>query len=198
MGGVGGAFVRGILQRALPQAIVIIVVGAAVGFALNQTQVDPLPIDLPEPLLLTESGARAVFLGEARQLFEEAEYIFVDARSKEQFAIEHIEDAFCLPLEEFVPLYPELQVWTAGQPLVVYSSARDVGLADDLARRLLEAGEAEVVILADGIEGWSERAYPLASGTDGLLDDEFEDDFGTDYGDEYGDDDLIDGEEAQP
>lgn len=197
MSSVGGAFVRGILQRALPQAIVIIIVGAAVGFALNQTRVDPLPIDLPEPLLLTESGARAVFLGEARQLFDEADYIFVDARTKEQFVLEHVEDAFCLPLEEFVPLYHELQVWTAGQPLVVYSSMRDIGLADDLARRLLEAGEEEVLILADGIEGWSERGYPLASGTDGLLDEEYDDDFGTDY--EEGDGvDEYDEEEGRP
>ncbi len=164
-----GAFIRDFLTRAVPQALVIIVVGAALGFFLNSTRTDPLPLDLPAAQLLTESGAQVVFLGTAYELFEGVEYIFVDARPQEAFVEAHIPAAFNLPLSEFDLLYRELQGWTASQPLVVYGRASEFNFADDLARRLLESGEQEVLLMAPGFEGWVERGYPTESGEDGLL-----------------------------
>ena len=164
-----GAFIRDLLTRAVPQALVIIVVGAALGFFLNSTRTDPLPLDLPAAQLLTESGAQVVFLGTAYELFEGVEYIFVDARPQEAFVEAHIPAAFNLPLSEFDLLYRELQGWTASQPLVVYGRASEFNFADDLARRLLESGEQEVLLMAPGFEGWVERGYPTETGEDGLL-----------------------------
>lgn len=165
----GPAFALDLLRRALPQALLLIVLGTIMGFALNATRLDPLPVNLPGNLLLTESGARAVFLGKARDLFEEGQFIFIDARGSDTFIEGHIEGAFALPLEQFAELYPELQTWTAGQPLLVYGSAADIVVVDDLAHLLLKAGEKEVVLLATGFEGWTSRDYPVESGPDGLL-----------------------------
>ena len=83
----------------------------------------------------------------------------------------HIEGALCLPPGRFTFLYPELQAWSAGQPLLVYGSAREFNLVDDLAGRLLESGEPQVVFLIDGIEAWQARGYPMESGPDGLLEE---------------------------
>ncbi len=173
-----GAFARELIGRALPQALVIVLVGSALGFILNSTRTDPLPFDLPASQLLTESGAEVIFLGRAKQIFDGVDYIFIDARREAAFIAGHIPHAFNLPVEEFDLLYRELQGWTAGQPLVVYGSRELFNLADDLARRLLESGEQEVLLFASGYEGWVERGYPSEQGEDGLLlnTDEFEED----------------------
>jgi rhodanese-related sulfurtransferase len=165
-----GSFLIALLRRALPETLVIIAVGTAGGFVLNSRQIDPLPLDLPASLLLVESGAEAVFLSRARQLFEEGEYIFVDVRSEERFRAGHIEGAFSLPVERFAELYPLLQTWTGGQPILVYGAARDIPLVDDLAKHLIESGEESVARLAAGYAAWVARGYPVETGSEGLLD----------------------------
>jgi len=159
-----------LLRRAVLPALIVVAIGAAGGFTLNHLRTDPLPLDLPGHLLLTESGARGVFLGEARRMFDEAEYIFVDVRGTEAFLEEHIEGALSLPLTRFQELYPELQVWSAGQPVLVYGSKGNFLEVDDLARRLRDRGEEEVTFLIPGFEGWTDKGFPVESGSDGLLD----------------------------
>ncbi|MCK4303583.1 MAG: rhodanese-like domain-containing protein [Candidatus Eisenbacteria sp.] len=166
------SFLIALLLRALPQGLVLVAIGAAAGFALNQTRLDPLPLNLPSNLLLTESGAQVIFLGKARQLFEEGNYIFVDARPQQAFLEQHIEGAFSLPLEHFARLHLELQAWTAGQPILIYGRAAASLVPDDLARQLQKAGEEQVAMLAVGFEAWRDRGYPVESGPEGLLSDE--------------------------
>lgn len=163
-----------LLRRALPQALALIVLGAAAGFALNTRHVDPLPLDLPGFYLLTESGAEVVFPGRARELFDRGEHIFVDARDEGAYLSSHIEGAYSLPLERFDELLPELLTWTAGQPLIVYGSEQDFVSADDLARRLKTSGEEKVLLLAPGFEAWATRGLPVETGDGGLLGGETE------------------------
>jgi rhodanese-related sulfurtransferase len=166
---IGRPVLRLLLRRALPQALLLCALGALLGLGLNALRPDPLPIDLPGALLLNESGASVVFTEGARRLFDEGRYIFVDARDAEHFARGHIEGAFGMPLSEFDALYPELQTWTAGQPLLVYAARERFLVADDLARRLRQEGEPDVVILGSGYEGWTARGYPVETGREGLL-----------------------------
>jgi rhodanese-related sulfurtransferase len=164
-----------LIRRALPQTLLIMAIGALAGFAVNSRRADPLPLDLPGFLLLPESGAPAVFPSAARELFAEAEYVFVDARPEQEYIAEHISDALSMPLGRFQELLPELRMWTAGQPILVYGSQRDFVTVDDLARRLHEAGESEVKLMIPGIEAWSARGYPVQRGRQGLLIEELED-----------------------
>lgn len=163
------SFLYGILRHALPQTIILMVLGTAAGFALNRTRLDPLKLDAPGTQLLTESGAPAILTGKARELFDEGLYIFVDAREEDAFQRGHIQGALCLPYARFSELYPLLREWTGGQPLLVYGSATDIVTADDVARRLFDIGEEEVVLLATGYEAWVARGYPSATGEEGLL-----------------------------
>ncbi len=162
------SFVADLLLRASPQALVLIALGTAAGFALNARRTDPLPLDLPGFYLLPESGAEVVFPTRAHELFEQGEHVFVDVRVQEDYLAQHIHGAFSLPLARFDELKPELLSWTAGQPILVYGSQNDFVSADDLARRLKSAGET-VVLLVPGFEAWAARGLPLESGDAGLL-----------------------------
>lgn len=168
------SFIYSLLRHALPQMIVLMIIGTAAGFALNRTRLDPLALDTPGLQLLTESGAPTILTGKARELFDEGEYIFIDAREEDAFLRGHIEGALSLPYARFSELYSMLQEWTGGQPLLVYGSASDIVTADDVARRLFDAGEEEVVLLATGYEAWVARDYPMLSGAEGLLEEDWD------------------------
>ncbi len=160
-----------LLCRALPEALLLVALGAVAGFAYNSARLDPLPVDLPANVLLTESGARVVFPGKARELFEQGEYVFVDARDEDSYVDGHVADAFSLPLERLAELYPLLLDWTGGQPLLVYGNAAEIVVADDLAAGLRDHGEKDVLLLAAGYEGWVARDYPVETGRAGVLDE---------------------------
>ncbi|MBD3235418.1 MAG: hypothetical protein GF330_01795 [Candidatus Eisenbacteria bacterium] len=155
--------------RWLLETLLILILGSAGGWLLNSLRTEPLPLDIPATQLLTESGARIVTPGAARRLFEEGEYVFVDARPIDDYIESHIEGALSLPTSRFDELYRELTLWSGGQPLLVYGSALEVPVADDLARRLGEAGEEVVVIMTAGFEAWQARGYPVERGAGGLL-----------------------------
>lgn len=147
----------------------ILLVGAGAGATLNALRPDPLPYALPGTVLEMESGVRAVFIREAHRLFEAGDYIFVDAREDAEFRAGHIEGALSLPGEQFNALYPELQAWAAGQPLLVYGGSENLLAADELARALREEGEKQLLVFAAGFEGWRARGYPIETGDAGRL-----------------------------
>ncbi|MFH1143746.1 MAG: rhodanese-like domain-containing protein [Candidatus Eisenbacteria bacterium] len=155
--------------RLTGEAAVLVALGAGAGFSLNVVRTDRLPLDLPPALLLAESGARAVFPAEAYARFREGESIFVDARDTAAFLEGHIEGALSLPLASFDELFDTFRIWTGGQPLIVYSARDQILPADELARRLIAAGETEVLILASGFEGWAAHGRPVEAGPEGLL-----------------------------
>jgi len=160
---------RPALGRLLGEAALLLVLGAAAGLARNAARNDSLPLDLAPALLAAESGARAVFPGEAIRLHNGGTTIFVDARSEEEFRAEHISGALSLPVSRFGELYETLQLWSGGQPLLVYAGRGDLLSADELARLLRQAGEENVMVLASGFEGWIARKLPVESGENGIL-----------------------------
>ena len=175
MGNGRGGLIAYLIRRVIPQALVLVLLGSLIGIYLNARAVDTLTLDLPGTILLSESGAATVLTGRAAEIYEEGEYIFVDARLEAIFSANHIEGALCLPYEKFDELYPLLADWTGGQPVLVYGSLAEAQIADDLARRLINSGETEVYLFVGGFESWVEAGLPVAEGEDGLL---LEDDWG--------------------
>lgn len=157
------------LGQRLIEAFVLLLLGLGLGLTVNAVRRDPLPYNLPGSLLLTESGARVIMLGAARRHFDEAHYVFVDARDEASFLAGHIQGALSLPPERFQELYPELQLWTAGQPLLLYGESGNILACDDLAQQLRDAGEEVVVILSAGFDAWEEHGFPTDAGPEGLL-----------------------------
>jgi rhodanese-related sulfurtransferase len=166
------AAMRRFWPRLLIEALVLAAIGAVAGLARNAARTEPLPYDLPETLLLAESGARPVFAREALRLYEAGDFIFVDAREPEEFLAGHVAGALSLPAGRCDELYDSLRLWAGGQPLLVYAGRDNFLPADELAHRLRERGEPRVLVLAAGFEGWAAQGCPVEAGTDGILDPE--------------------------
>jgi rhodanese-related sulfurtransferase len=140
------------------------VVGASlVGFAFNALSPRGVSL-LKEPPPLTSSAWKEISLENARALFGQA--VFVDARSKEDYAAGHIGGAVSLPLHEFdaewanftstVP--PELE-------LIVYCSGGDCELSHKLAERLAQANYKSIFVLTAGYDAWKAGNLPVATGS---------------------------------
>lgn len=157
------------LTRLGIETLIIVILGAAGGLILNSVREERLTFELTEAQLLLESGAQIVTPVGARKLFDQGEYIFVDARDTKEYLEGHIEGSFSLPTSQFDELYSELTLWSGGQPLLVYGDAVQVPIVDDLARRLRKVGEEKIAIMPAGFQAWKARGYPVATGGEGLL-----------------------------
>ncbi|MBP7669224.1 MAG: rhodanese-like domain-containing protein [Candidatus Eisenbacteria bacterium] len=209
--GPGPSRSRRFFARLAGEAVLVLAIGATAGFARNALRTDPLPYRLSPSLLTIESGARAVFPKEALRLHDRAEHIFVDARSRDAFVNGHIAGALSLPVAQFDELIESLDLWAGGQPLLVYGGRAEPLSADELARRLIESGHAEVLLLAQSFEEWKRAGAPVETGSEGSLDedesqaddeesDEMEDDMNDvmdDDGGERASERSLDGEEAR-
>jgi len=98
----------------------------------------------------------------ARKLYDSGDYIFVDARSPEDFAEGHIKGAVSLPvgrfeehIEAFLERYPP-QV-----SIVTYCSGRTCSDSHHLAGFLLEYGYDKINVFIDGFPGWKSAGHPI-------------------------------------
>jgi rhodanese-related sulfurtransferase len=88
-----------------------------------------------------------------------ADVLWVDGRSAEDFARDHIPGA--LPLEEArfsEQLGPIVAAWKPGQRIVVYCSSVSCSASKTLAQQLRDAGFTDVHHLHGGWEAWQAAA----------------------------------------
>jgi len=117
--------------------------------AKGKSQQSPAGIDIPD--------SRA-----AKDLFDNRETVFVDARPQEQYEQGHIKGAVSFPawdfesrIESFLNRYP------SGQPLVVYCSGRECEDSHILARQLIDSGFSSVKVYIDGFPAWQAEGFPV-------------------------------------
>jgi rhodanese-related sulfurtransferase len=99
---------------------------------------------------------------EARQLFDSGEYVFVDARSPEDFEAGHIPGAVSLPVgqsEERVAAF--LERYPPEGSIITYCSGRTCQDSHHLAEFLLEFGYDNVTVFIDGFPGWEAEGHPI-------------------------------------
>lgn len=99
---------------------------------------------------------------EARQLFDSGEYIFVDARSLEDYAEGHIQGAVSLPVgqsEDRVAAF--LERYPPEASIITYCSGRTCQDSHHLAEFLLEFGYDNVTVFIDGFPGWKAEGHPI-------------------------------------
>ena len=99
---------------------------------------------------------------EARQLFDSGEYVFVDARSPEDFEAGHIPGAVSLPVgqsEEKVAAF--LERYPPEASIITYCSGRTCQDSHHLAEFLLEFGYDNVTVFIDGFPGWEDEGHPI-------------------------------------
>jgi rhodanese-related sulfurtransferase len=88
--------------------------------------------------------------------------LFVDARSKEDFAQGHIKDAVSLSAENFEELIgPFSKQYPETAAIVAYCSGRECSDSHDLAESLMNAGYSNVRIFIDGYPAWEARGLPV-------------------------------------
>ena len=86
----------------------------------------------------------------------EIEPLWVDARSSEDFSLDHIPNAILLNEDEWDMLLPQfLTVWQPGRETVVYCSSLKCNASSAVAARLKEElGLESVYVLKGGWEAW--------------------------------------------
>ena len=86
--------------------------------------------------------------------------IWVDARTDEEFARDHVPGAFLLNEDHWSELLPQfLPNWSPEKKVVVYCSAESCNAARDVAKRLRdEAQLKDVFVLQGGWEEWVKKS----------------------------------------
>jgi rhodanese-related sulfurtransferase len=99
---------------------------------------------------------------EARQLFDSGKYIFVDARSPQDYEDGHIPGAVSLPIrlfEERVAAF--LERYPPEASIITYCSGRTCQDSHHLAEFLIEFGYENVTVFIDGFPGWEAGGHPI-------------------------------------
>jgi len=99
---------------------------------------------------------------QAKKLYDSGEYIFVDARSREDYAQGHIKGAVSLPVGQFEEkMAAFLERYPPEVSIVTYCSGRNCSDSYHLAEFLLEYGYAKVSVFIDGFAGWKSEGLPI-------------------------------------
>lgn len=112
----------------------------------------------PEERKLEEINSVA----QAKELFDNGNVLFVDARSHEKYEEGHIPGAVSLPVGQFDELIGSfLDQHAAARSIVTYCSGRTCEDSHHLAQLLLASGFDNVRVFIDGFPGWEAEGYPV-------------------------------------
>ncbi len=99
---------------------------------------------------------------QARELYDSGEYIFVDARSPEDYEEGHIKGAVSLPVGHFEEkIAAFMENYPPEASIVTYCSGRTCEDSHHLAEFLLEFGYDKVNVFIDGFPGWEAEGHPI-------------------------------------
>jgi len=99
---------------------------------------------------------------QARELYDSGEYIFVDARSPEDYEEGHIKEAVSLPVGQFEEkIAAFMEHYPPEASIVTYCSGRTCEDSHHLAEFLLEFGYDKVNVFIDGFPGWEAEGHPI-------------------------------------
>ncbi len=101
-------------------------------------------------------------VGLARTLYDTGGYIFVDARSAEDYREGHIKGAVSLPVGQFEDkLSAFLERYPPDTSIVTYCSGRTCSDSHRLAELLMEMGYEKINVFIDGFPGWEAKGHPV-------------------------------------
>jgi len=160
---------KAIWGRAVRQILALVILSAAVALAVNALRADRLPLvgDWSVAARITTStGERMdISLNEAEKLFFTDAAVFIDARSEEEYARGHIQNARCLPWQEvdlrFMGVTEALDL---EMPIVTYCDGEKCELSHNLALFLRDAGFLNTRVLVNGWTLWQQAGLPVESG----------------------------------
>src|SRR5262245_46805872 len=151
------------MWRALRQAFLIVIIGAALGLLANSVSPRRIPLIPPPKAPPTPEGI--VTLEQARSLWSTGTAFFLDARAPADYEAGHIAQAFNLPFESFADHFPPLAAMlTPVTPLVVYCDGVECELSQRLADQLRQLGYRDIRLLENGWTVWRKAGLPTEQG----------------------------------
>lgn len=151
------AVVRRLLDNAFAQAILLLIVSAALGSGVNLVR--------PKSVPWGNTPAYEIFphleLTEAAKELEAGDCLFLDARPIEFFQQSHVLNAISVPLST-----PEAEVKKAVpvahsfRRIIIYCEDKDCDAADGMARRMKRLGYDKLFVMEGGWRAWSEANQP--------------------------------------
>ncbi len=161
------------MMRTLKESGILIFVSMVTAFAVNYFS--PVGIALighwdAEPGVVTafpnnDNFSADLEIGDlklAKEMYDSGSFLFVDARSPEDFEAGHIKDAISLPIGHFDDgIHDFLDQYAPDTRIVTYCSGRNCGDSHQLAQILLDFGYSRVNVLIDGFSEWKAEGYPV-------------------------------------
>ena len=98
----------------------------------------------------------------AKKLYDSQKFIFVDARSRDDYDEAHIKGAVSLPVGQFdEKIEAFLEQYPPEKAIITYCSGRTCEDSHRLAQLLLAFGYTEINVFIDGYPGWKAEGYPI-------------------------------------
>jgi len=155
------------LQReVLIQSLLIILAACLIGVATRPDFI----VDSLTGRLETEHAVAAaatipvINLAQAKELFDEGEAIFLDARSRSAYEQSHILGALSIPLLDLARDRIDLEEILPDKDavLVAYCSGEGCDMAGELAEELAKQGYRHLFVFQGGLPAWEAADSPTA------------------------------------
>ena len=115
-----------------------------------------------EKMEFAVSGIEIRTVDKARKLYDLGEYIFVDARSRDDYQQGHIKGAVSLPLGQFEEeIAAFLTSYPTARSIITYCSGRTCEDSHLLAEYLMASGYDNINVFIDGFSGWEAEGHPI-------------------------------------
>ncbi len=107
-------------------------------------------------------GIEVGTVDQARKLYDSGDYIFVDARSRDDFEEGHIKGAVSLPVGQFEEkIAAFMERYPPEASIVTYCSGRTCLDSHHLAEFLMDFGYDKIGVFIDGFPGWAAEGHPI-------------------------------------
>ena len=98
----------------------------------------------------------------AKKVHDSKKFVFVDARSRDDYDQGHIKGAVSLPVGQFdEKIEVFLEQYSPEKAIITYCSGRTCEDSHKLAQLLLEFGYTEINVFIDGFPGWEAEGHPI-------------------------------------
>ena len=152
----------------LIRSAAILAIGAALGLLSNALHPMGLPLSLGDvegpglPRWVWEK-VEQLDPEQAYALWEDESIIFLDVRDRSDYDESHIPRSISLPYYDFTATYPKVRdLLPEDGPIVVYCYDENCPLGMRVAKRLLQMGYTQIIVLRGGIIAWRNQGYDLA------------------------------------
>jgi rhodanese-related sulfurtransferase len=150
----------GIILRAL----LIVLIGAAVGLGVNAVRPTGLPLVYVLQKELTIAGVKVPLVNEkeAEQCLNDPQTVFVDTRQEEDYRESHVQSAISLSADDVEERFMMVQgLMPEDSRIILYCSGPECEMAEKVGRFLVKNGYKNMTIMTAGFHAWEKAGYPV-------------------------------------